>query len=250
MSDLTLAAEPATGKATESAADVGIDSADQQHAWTMRTADGKIQRGEVDQTPEAIQEWVAGWERRFGGWPVAVAVEQARGALITLLGKYAHVVVFPIPPNALDSYRKVFTPSGAKRDPRDADLILELLVCHQDRLRRFEPDTVETRKLQFLSEERRGLVNQHTSQKQRLIHRLKQIFPQALDWFDDPACAMVCELLGQWPTLQDLQKVSPKALRKFFHRHNCRDAQRIEKCHLSRVGQLLDPVLLLGPGAL
>jgi transposase len=37
------------------------------------------------------------------------------------------------------------------------------------------PDTVETRSLQFLVEERRKLVNQHTSQLQILIYWLKQI---------------------------------------------------------------------------
>ena len=241
MSDLDQAALK-----REFAAHIGIDWADQKHFWTMRTADGKTQRGELDNTPEAVQVWAAELEQRFGGRPVAVALEQARGAVIAMLCKYAHLVLFPIHPNTLANYRKAFRPSGAKSDPRDADLALELLVSHADKLRRLEPDTVETRKLQFLTEERRRLVNQQTSETQRLIGWLKQVFPQILPWFEDPACAMVGELLLRWPTLPALQKATPKTLRTFFHRQNCRSAERIEE----RIAQIRQAVAATHDAAL
>lgn len=218
-----------TAEKTEFAAHIGIDWADQKHFWTMRTADGKTQRGQLDNTPEAIQVWAAELAQRFGGRPIAVVLEQARGAVIAMLGKYAHLVLFPIHPNTLDYYRKAFSPSGAKSDPRDADLILELLVKHPDQFRRLPPDTVETRKLQFLTEERRKLVNQHTCELQRLSSWLKQVFPQILQWFEDPGCAMVGALLLRWPTLLALQKARPRTLRTFFHQHNCRREELIEQ---------------------
>ncbi len=231
----------------EFAAHIGIDWADQKHAWSMRTADGKLHRGELDNTPEAVHVWAAELERRFDGRPVAVALEQARGAVVAMLCKYAHLVLFPIHPNTLTNYRKAFTPSGAKSDPRDADLALELLVHHPERLQRLAPDTVETRKLQFLTEQRRQLVNQHSTETQRLISWLKQVFPQILQWFDDPACALVGTLLLRWPSLPALQKVRPGRLRKFFHTHNCRDEERIEQ-RLQQIRQAVsatnDPALL------
>ena len=213
----------------EFAAHIGIDWADQKHFWAMRTADGKRQRGELDNTPEAIQIWAAELAQRFGGRPIAVALEQSRGAVIAMLSKYAHLVLFPIHPNTVSNYRKALCPSGAKSDPRDSDLILELLRAHPDKFRRFDPDTVETRKLQFLTEERRKLVNQHTSEVQRLLSWLKQIFPQIVRWFEDPSCAMVGALLLRWPTLQALQKASPKVLHKFFTQHNCRSEETIQE---------------------
>lgn len=213
----------------EFAAHVGLDWADQKHFWAMRTADGKRQHGEVLSTPEAIQVWAADLAQRFGGRPIAVALEQSRGAVIAMLGKYGHLVLFPIHPNTVANYRKAFCPSGAKSDPGDGDVILELLLTHPDRFRRLQTDTVETRGLQFLVEERRKLVNQHTSEVQRLIGWLKQTFPQILQWFDDPACAMVGALLRRWPTLEALQKASPKTLRKFFGQQNCRSEERIEE---------------------
>ena len=218
-----------TAQSVEMAAHIGIDWAEQKHVWQMRTADGKLHRGELDHTPEAVQTWAAKLEQDFGGRPVAVALEQSRGSLIAMLSKYAHLVLYPIHPNTVQSYREAFYPSGAKSDPGDAGLILELLLLHPERLRRLEPDTGATRKLQFLTEQRRRLVNQQTSETQRLIHWLKQIFPQILGWFDQPACAMVGQLLERWPTLQALQKVSPQVVRKFLHQHNCRSEERIEE---------------------
>jgi transposase len=223
MSDLERNLEP------EFAAHIGLDWADQKHFWAMRTADGKMHCGELNNTPEAIHIWAAELAQRFGGRPIAVGLEQARGAVIAMLCKYAHLVLFPIHPNTVSNYRKAFRPSGAKSDPGDGRVILELLLTHADQFRRLQPDTVETRTLQFLSEERRKLVNQHTAESQRLMGWLKQIFPQILEWFDHPACAMVGALLLRWPTLPALQQASPKALRKFFREQNCRSEERIEQ---------------------
>ena len=248
MSDLKeQSAEP---EEPEFAAHIGLDWADQKHFWAMRTADGKQQRGELDNTPEAIQVWAVELGRRFGGRPVAVALEQARGAVIAGLCKYPHLVLFPIHPNTVANYRKAFCPSGAKSDPGDGLLILELLLTHPDRLRRLQPDTVETRRLQFLTEERRKLVNQHSSESQRLIGWLKQIFPQVLQWFDDPAGALVGALLLRWPSLPALQKASPRVLRKFFAQQNCRSedriAQRLEQIRQAVVATTDEALLQTG----
>ena len=225
--------------ATPFAAHIGLDWADQKHFWAMRTAEGTLERGQLLNTPEAIQVWAGELAQRFGGQPIAVALEQSRGAVIAMLLKYAHLVLFPIHSTTVANYRKAFCPSGAKSDPGDGRLILELLLTHPDKFRGFHPDTVETRKLQFLTEERRQLVNQHTSEVQRLISWLKQIFPQILQWFDKPACEMVGDLLLRWPTLEALQKASPKVLLKFFHQHNCRSEERIE----ARIDQIRQAVV-------
>jgi transposase len=216
----------AAAQTEEFAAQVGLDWADQKHFWSMRDADGRWKRGQLDNTPEALEVWAAELSQRFAGRPIALALEQARGAVIGMLSKYAHIVLFPVHPTTLSHYRKGFAPSGAKSDPDDSDLILDLLLKHPERLRRLEPDTVETRSLQFLTEERRKLVDLQTSESQRLTNWLKQTFPQVLRWFDDLTTPLVQDLLLRWPTLQQLQKASPKVLLKFFLQHNCRSEER------------------------
>src|SRR5712692_5767903 len=92
------------------AAWIGLDWADKKHFWTMRIADGKTQRGELLNTPEAVELWAAELAQRFQGWQVAVALEQSRGAVIGMLSKYAHLVLFPVHSATLANYRKAFSP--------------------------------------------------------------------------------------------------------------------------------------------
>jgi hypothetical protein len=109
------------------AALVGIDWADQKHAWSLQPADSeKRQRGEVDHRPEAVESWVAMLTERFGGQPIAVALEQSRGALVFMLGKYEQLHIYPIHPRAAAQFRGALFPSGAKDDPVDAELLLDL----------------------------------------------------------------------------------------------------------------------------
>lgn len=221
---------PSPPSTVEFAAFVALDWADQKHAWALQEAgQTRVQYGQLENTPEAIQVWASELEQRFGGRPIAVALEQPRGAVVAVLSKYAHLVLFPVHPSTLAHYRQSFYPSGAKSDPSDAGLLLELLVQHRDRLRPLRPDTVETRLLQFLVEERRRLVDDKTRYSNRLTACLKQVFPQILKWFGDVTSPLVGDLLERWPSLQELQRARPDTLRRFFHQHNCRDEELLEQ---------------------
>jgi len=127
------------------------------------------------------------------------------------------------------SMRQALYPSGAKDDPRDADLLLDILLQHRDKLRRWVPDTEATRRVQNLVEERRKLVDEKTEQTNRLTSHLKIYFPQILDWFKRLDTELVCAFLLRWPTLEQLQKVPPTQLRTFFRKHHCRDQEVIER---------------------
>lgn len=206
---------------TEFAAWVGIDWADQKHAWALQVpGELNVERGDLDHKPETVEAWAADLARRFNGRPIAVALEQARGSLLFMLTKYAHLVIFPVHPGTSAAYRKGFRPSGAKSDPSDADLLLDLLVRHRERLRRLDPDTTETRALQFLVEGRRKFVDDKTRYSNRLTAQLKMYFPQVLDWFSVVSSAIVGDFLERWPTVEKLQKARPETLRRFFLQHH------------------------------
>ena len=68
----------------------------------------------MENTPEALEAWAAALQQRFGGRPIAVIVEQSRGALVYMLTKYPHLVLFPVHPTTAAGYRQTFAPSGAK----------------------------------------------------------------------------------------------------------------------------------------
>jgi len=183
----------------------------------------------LENTPEAVEVWAAGLEQRFGGRPVAVCLEQSRGTLVYMLSKYPHLVLFPVHPTTAARYRETFTPSGAKSDPNDTAALLDLLLRHRDRLRPLQPDTVETRLLHFLVEERRQTVDEKTRQSNRLTDCLKLYFPQMLRWFDDVTTPLVGDLLQRWGSLEELQRAHPGTLRKFLGEHNCRCAELVEE---------------------
>jgi transposase len=209
---------------TDFAAFVGIDWADQKHAWALQTpTHPDVESGHLDHTPEAVEAWAAELACRFGGRPIAVALEQSRGALLFMLTKYAHLVLFPVHPTTLVNYRKGFRPSGAKSDPSDAGLLVDLLVRHREKLRRLDPDTEQTRTLQFLVEARRKFVSDKARCSNRLTAYLKMYFPQALDWFSAITSPIAGDFLERWPSLQKVQKAKPETLRKFFiQRHSCK----------------------------
>src|SRR6202049_176352 len=219
-----------TAPEPEFAALVAIEWADKKHVWTLEAVGtGQRERGELEHTPEAIEAWASNLAARFGGRPIGVGLEQSRGSLLYTLTKYAHLVLYPIHPTTLAKFRAALFPSGAKDDPADADLLLALLQHHRAHLRRLEPDTVETRMLQFLVEQRRQLVNEKTRQTNRLTAKLKMYYPQMLQWFDEVDSPLVGALLERWPTLEKRQRARPEPLRGCFHQHNCRGAQRIEQ---------------------
>ena len=213
---------------TDVVAYIGLDWADERHSVHLQPADGKIEHFELEQKPAVLHEWVAQLQERFGGGKIAVALEQRKGAVIHALLMYDCFVLYPINPKALARYREAFSTSGAKDDPLDSELLLDLVVRHRDKLRAWVPDTVESRTLQALCEQRRKLVNQRVALTNRLTSLLKQYFPQALEWVGDLASVQACDFLTQWPTLAAVQRVRPSTIRQFYRAHNCRKADVIE----------------------
>jgi transposase len=214
----------------EWAAFAAIDWADQKHFWRLVPAGSQhAEQGELENTPEAVEVWATTLQQRFGGRPIALCLEQKRGAIVYMLTKYAHLVLFPVHPTTAARYRETFCTSGAKDDPSDTASLLDLLLRHPERLTPLQPDTTETRLLQFLVERRRQIVDEKTRQKNRLTDCLKLYFPQLLRWFDDVSGPLVEALLERWPGLEQLQRSHPGTLRKFFHQQNCRGEELIEE---------------------
>jgi len=209
---------------------VGLDWANDCHAVCLQAVHSKqVETCELQHTPEALHEWVRQLQARFPNGQVCVALEQSRGAVIHALMTYDFLVMCPIPPASLAAYRKAFHTSGAKSDPGDAALLLELIVQHRDHFQAWKPDDPQTRSLQLLTQFRRQLVSQRTRLTNQVTEQLKNYFPQALDWAGGLDTLQACDFLEKWPTLQAVQKVSKARLRNFYHRHGCRGTELLDK---------------------
>ena len=208
----------------------------------------KKETGSLAQKPEVIGPWVAQLRERFGGRPVAIAVEQSRGALIHALLSYDFIVIYPLHPTTVAKFREAFKSSGAKSDPLDTDQILEILTKHLDRLKPLNPDTEQTRLLGRLVEDRRKAVDLRTGHIQALLASLKEYFPQATELANGNLTSrLACDLLKKWPTFAAFQQAKPSTIKRFYYGHNIRSPKVLEKVlNLAQTAQPLttDPAIV------
>jgi len=195
-----------------------LDWADAEHAVCLLTEDA-VQHATVAQDAAALDEWVAALRKRFGSRPVAVCLEQSRGALLYALMKYDSLVLFPLNPKQLAKYRQAFRPSGAKDDPTDAELLACFVREHHQRLRAWRPDDSLTRSLRLLTEDRRHWVDERTAAGNRLLRHLKEVYPLALNFLGKYVYAeRFLDLLSKFPSQRDLQRASPQKLSEWFRK--------------------------------
>lgn len=204
---------------------LGIDWADQTHVVCLIDPHGRTELAPLEQSPEAIDEWVAELQRRFPGGTFAIAVEQSKGPLIHALMKYEPIVLYPINPKQLARYREALHPSGGKDDPTDAELLARFLQLHAQQLRSWKPDSEDTRKLGRYVEIRRKLVEERKRLTLQLHGTLKQYFPLVLSLFSS-RLPLLIPLLERWPSLEELRRAHPRTLRAFLREHGIRDQDR------------------------
>jgi transposase len=207
---------------------VGIDWANAKHDICVQAAGSEEREFDrIVHKPEQIEVWAQALYQRFGG-PIAVALELTKGPIVSALQKYDFFVIVPIDPIRLASYRKTFTPSGAKDDPSDAEFALDYMMRHPEKLKVLKLQSVPMRKLTYLVEARDRLKGDQSRFVNRLIQALKQYYPQPLDWFSERNTVLFCDFLVQWPTLEKAKRARKKKLEAFFKHHNVRFAHLIE----------------------
>jgi transposase len=210
------------------AAFIGLDWADAKHDICLQAAGTERREFLVlEHRPEAIDAWVQTLRTRFNGQPVAVCLELNKGPIVSALRAYDFLVLFPVNPLTLAKYREAFTPSRAKDDPTDAELQVELLLKHRDKLTPLSPQSPTMRALAQLVEHRRRLVGDKVRLTNRLTSALKNYFPHVLQWFQDKDTAIFCDFLSRWPTLKTAQLARRTTLERFFRAHHVRSADVI-----------------------
>ncbi|MDA0304475.1 MAG: IS110 family transposase [Bacteroidetes bacterium] len=212
------------------AAFIGIDWSDQKHDYCLSVAGSESwEVGQIDSCPEVVHAWVNQLRQRFSGKPVAICLEQTKGALIYQLMAVDFIEVYPLNPQALANYRNAFCVSRAKDDPTDAQLLWEYLVKHRNRLRVWTPEDVDTRLLAMLVEDRRKMLDLRTELSNKLTAALKAYFPQALHLSGDKiTSSLACEFLQRWTTLPQLKRCRDKTIEDLYKKHHVRTQKTID----------------------
>ena len=217
-------------EASSFAAFVGIDWADRKHDVCLQVAGSETCEVSIlEHRPTAIEAWARKLRERFDGHRVAVCLELSQGPIVSALLEHDIFVIFPVNPSTLAKYRRAFAPSGAKDDPTDAALALELLRRHPEKLPALRRESPNMRALRRFVEARRDLVQDRVRITNRLTFTLKAYFPQVLDWFRDKETDVFAAFLERWPSLLDVQRARRDTIVDFFHAHNVRRSSTVDR---------------------
>ena len=196
---------------------IGIDWADQTHAWHLESERTQI-AGTLKQDAAAIQTWIQQLRKQYPNCQFAVAVEASKGALVAALLGHDDITIYPINPAAAAAYRKAFAHGGGKNDPSDALLLCQYLVHYKNRLKPLRLNQPLTRELAAMAEDRRRLVDQRTAHCNELKAVLKTYFPEVLKLEAARIYAdFILAFLLKYPSLDVAQKAGVKQLRKMFY---------------------------------
>lgn len=207
---------------------IGLDWGDTQHAFVLQEPGGHTEEGSLTHSAESLHQWLGQLEQRYGGRPVALAIEASRGPVIQALLQYAWLTVYPINPITSARYRQAFTPSGASDDLPDARVLLELARDHRAKLRALQPQDPATLKLSGLVQTRRDLVDRSKQVLNQLYVLLKSYYPQALKLVGNLNTPLAWDLLERWPDLLSLKAAKPGTVKRFYHLHRVRSSSLVE----------------------
>lgn len=213
------------------AAVVGIDWSDRKHDICLwDAASGDVETGVIKHRPELLHDWLCSLRDRYPGRRIAVGLEQSRGALAYQLMEYGFVELYFVHPSTVAALRDAWKPSGAKDDPPDARLIMQMVRDHRDQLRVWKPEDDDTRRLMLLSEHRRGAVDLRVKLTNMLRSALKAYYPLACEVAGDKLNEkLALDFLAKWPTLEKLKRARASTIRSFYTRGNSRSCKAIDQ---------------------
>lgn len=126
------------------AAHVGLDWADKKHDVCVQFKNGERVFHVIEHTAEALDVWLTELHQKVKG-RIAIALELKKGPVVYALQKYPFITVFPVHALSLARYRQAFSPSGAKDDPQDAELALELMLRYPQKIKAIPHYTASSR---------------------------------------------------------------------------------------------------------
>lgn len=213
------------------AAVLSFDWADDKHDYCLWDhASGSMKSGVIQHRPEILNEFLCTVRDRYPGQQIAVGLEQSKGALMYLLMGYGCFTLYVTHPATVAAVRAAWKPSGAKDDPTDADLIMEIVRDSSHKIRVWKPETPETFELQLLCGQRRKLVDLRVQRTNQLRSTLKAYYPLACtvagDKLNEP---LALDFLTKWPTFQELKRSRLSTVETFYTRGNSRSSEAINK---------------------
>ena len=206
---------------------IGIDWADQKHDIYVIDRHGKGFHQQLEHSAENIEAWVGDMLKLAGGQPIAIMLEQSRGALIYALMFREDVLLYPVNPKQLARYRESYPGGGGKNDPTDAMYLARMLRERITTLTAWQPDDENTRLIANLSRQRRKVVDGQTKLRLQLTALLKSYFPVVLELFGkDHQLPLLLSMLCRWSDPRKLRRADRRLIRRVLSDHSIRNEEQ------------------------
>lgn len=202
----------------------GIDWGSMSHQVCVVDQGGLIAGEEVfDHTGKGLCE-MAEWILRVSDLTtdnVVISIEVTHGPVVESLLERGFCV-YSVNPKQLDRFRDRFSPSGAKDDRRDAQVLAEALRTDRRHLRRIRPQDPDITVLRELLRTREELVGERV----RLVNRMRQLlwsyYPQFNEIISNSVRPWLVELWELIPTPTAARKIKRASVEKLLKHHGIR----------------------------
>lgn len=206
---------------------LGVDWADEFHqVWVSDPEGKKIAEMKVEQSQPGLSK-LGRWlhERKAEEIELWAAIEKPHGPIVDFLLDHA-VVVYPVNPKALDRARDRFRMSQSKSDSFDAYVLAEFLRTDHVHLRALEPNSEPAQELKILTRDHDRLMRHKTRLLNQIEITLKEYYPRPLEVFSDLESKIARDFLKEYPTPEDLSKLSHRRWNRFAKRdHHLSEAR-------------------------
>jgi transposase len=213
----------------------GVDWASESHHVVLADNDGRKVGEKVFKHGGAGLAEMASWLMATSGATEAsqiqVAIEVPHGPVVEALLERGFKV-HAINPKQMDRFRDRFTPSGAKNDSRDAEVMASALRTDPHCLRLLsgtDPVVVELREWSRIAEDLGAERNRLTN---RMREQLWRYFPALLELDDDLGAEWLLDLWRSGPTPDKAARIRETTIAGLLKRHRIR---RFDAAHVLAV---------------
>ena len=159
-------------------------------------------------------------ERVINSQDCIIGLENPHSRLVDFLVTRGYTIL-PVNPGAIARYRESRSPSRAKSDQGDAQLIADYIGEHRKALRAVKIPDEKVRELKLLLEDRDRIVKEKVRLSNQLTNTLKDYFPQALDAFGDTTSKSALEFLRRFDTFVQAKSLSCEDIEQFLDQCRC-----------------------------
>jgi transposase len=226
---------------------VGVDWASENHHVRVCDCVGKRVGERVFSHSGAGISEMASWITQLNGaqpTEIHVAIEVPHGPVVEALLERGFNV-YALNPKQLDRFRDRFSPSGAKDDSRDAEVLADALRTDMRAFRKLalaEPLLIELREWSRMTDDL-------TAERNRLANRMREqlwrYFPAMLELEDDMAAEWFLDLWELVPTPEKAARVREPSIAKLL---KSRRIRRIDADHV--LTALRRPAVCVAPGTI